>query len=132
MIIKLYHQYRYMEIVQLPNQQVSINEQEMSDESLFDELLNKSTAEELDKLIDEINQEKELRKLKEKRLLQLKKEIRLEKAKMLNEVKEIKIRMLKNLQEENIDEDEEEEAESEPEEQKPKRTRKQQTKKGKN
>jgi peptidyl-tRNA hydrolase len=81
-------------------------EMKETDEEIIDSLLNRSSLEQLDKLILEINEEKDLRKIKDKRMLKLKEDLRKEKNKMLREVKDIKVRMLKNLQEEStIEED---------------------------
>ena len=82
----------------------------ISDDDIIYDLLSRLDDEKLDNLIKEIADEKELRKLREKRMIKLKEEMKKEKNRMLKEVKELKVRMLKNLQEETAnDEDDFEE-----------------------
>ncbi len=78
------------------NQTIVIPKQD----ELIEDVLNRMSNEGLVKLIEDIEDEQEMRKLKTERYIRLKIELKVEKERMLKEIKDIKIRMLKNLQEE--------------------------------
>lgn len=69
-----------------------------ADANIIDQLLLRLNLKQLDKLIDEINEEKELRKLKNKRLMRLKDEFQKEKQKMILVLRDEKQKILRNLE----------------------------------
>jgi hypothetical protein len=75
----------------------------LTDDELFLDIIDKASNDKLEQYIKEIDDEKEMRKIKDKRMLKLKEELKKEKNKMLKEVKDIKVRMLNNLQAEKYD-----------------------------
>lgn len=87
---------------------------QMTDDDIFYSLVEKAQNDKLDQYIKEIEEEKEMRKFRDQRYVKLKEEIKKEKAKMLKEVKDLKLRMLKNLQEEAKDDDEDDFEEEKP------------------
>jgi hypothetical protein len=89
-------------------EQVILQQQQqilMTDDELFCDIIDKANNDKLDLYIKEIEDEKEMRKIKDRRMYKLKEEIKKEKTKMLKDVKDLKMRMLKNLQEETKDND---------------------------
>lgn len=92
-------------------EQIICQQQPLSDDDLFYSFIDRVANEKLDQYIKEIEEEKEMRKFRAERYMKLKDEIKKEKAKMLKEVKDIKFRMLKNLQEESKDDEEEDDFE---------------------
>lgn len=89
------------DIINIPGNNQS---HEKNDQEIIYELLEKLSDEGLTKLINEIDDEKELRKLRNQRMTKLKNELKAEKNKMLKEINSIKIKMLKTVTEENSDE----------------------------
>jgi len=72
------------------------------------ELLDVLTDSEIEILIKEIEDEKELRKLQKHRSEKLKAAIRQEKAKLLKEMNTMKIKMMKNIELDSEDDDQDE------------------------
>ena len=72
------------------------------------ELLDVLTDSEIENLIKEIEDEKELRKLKKHRSEKLKASIRQEKAKLIKEMNVMKMKMMKNIELESEEEDDDE------------------------
>lgn len=68
-----------------------------SQQDIIDNLLENLSNDQLDQLIVDINDEKELRKLSKKRLDKLKTTLRNEKNKLIKEISQLKIKMIQNM-----------------------------------
>lgn len=80
--------------------------QYQSDIQLFDQILERASKDQLEDLRISIEEEKELRRLKDHRIARLKTQIKDERQRMLNSLVKLRDKMTQNMEETEDDEDE--------------------------